>query len=377
MCVIGFFKPFEMIDCSADCCVKSAQFTRPESLHTGLRGITQHLPVIHLLATRIMKKTVIGIDISKRTFDVSFYDGLSHRHVTYSNDDAGYISFAKDIEGTSHCVMEATGVYHLGLAVYLHEHSIAVSVVNPLVIRRFCQMQLSRAKTDKADAMQIALYGWQQKPARWQPDPEAITQMGQLSAVIEQLTVYQTSLRNQLEAFERMPQGDPAMLKWLRREIARQQKVETVQKQKLIALAKSTYGETFAALISIPGIGEHTASLLIMETNGFTAFASPKQLVAYLGLSPRHYQSGSSIKGAAHICKMGKGAIRAKLYVCTWSAVRYNDDCRALYARLLSRGKPPKLALIAVANKLLRQAFAIATHHTVYDKNFQRPKNGN
>jgi len=76
--------------------------------------------------------------------------------------------------------MEATGVYHLHLALYLSERSIAVSVVNPLVIRRFSQMQLRRAKTDKADAQQIALYGWTNEPPLWQPDPEAVTQMGQL-----------------------------------------------------------------------------------------------------------------------------------------------------------------------------------------------------
>ena len=99
----------------------------------------------------------IGIDISKATFDVSFYDGTSHRHERYSNDAAGFALFAQALVHPSHCIMEATGVYHLRLAVYLLEHGIAVSVINPLVIRRFCQMLLKRAKTDKADAKQIAL----------------------------------------------------------------------------------------------------------------------------------------------------------------------------------------------------------------------------
>lgn len=144
----------------------------------------------------------IGIDISKETFDVSFYDGESHRHVCYANTQTGFASFITELSPDSRCVMEATGAYHLGLAVYLHERGIAVSVVNPLVIRRFSQMQLRRAKTDKADAAMIALYGWTNEPALWQPDPAAVTQMGQIYAMIEQIITHETSLHNQIEAFE-------------------------------------------------------------------------------------------------------------------------------------------------------------------------------
>jgi transposase len=314
----------------------------------------------------------IGVDISKNTFDVSFYNGQAHRHQRYSNTAEGFASFSEAITQPSHCVMEATGVYHLSLAVYLHEHGIAVSVINPLVIKRFCQMHLKRTKTDKADAMQIALYGWQYESPVWKPDPEAITHMGQLSAFLEQAMVYLTVLRNQREAFEHQPHGDPSLLKKLGREIAHQRKLVVTLKKQLIGLAKTTYGEAFDSLLSIVGIGEQTASLLIMETNGFTAFDSPKQLVAYLGLAPRQYESGSSIHGPAHICKMGKSRIRAALYLCALSAARSNAQCRALYVRLVQRGKPPKVALIAVANKLVRQAFAIAKNHTRYDANFQR-----
>jgi transposase len=314
----------------------------------------------------------IGIDISKETFDVSFYDGVSHRHQRYANTAEGFASFIVELSPESHCIMEATGVYHLHLAVYLYEHGIATSVINPLVIRRFCQMQLSRAKTDKADAQQIALYGWQNQPKLWQPDPEAVTRMSQLSAMIEQMAAYHRRLCNQREAFALQPHGDPSLLAVLDEEIARQKKLVQTYRKTLIDLAQTTYGEAFASVVSIPGIGKQTTSLLVMITNGFTAFDSSKQLIAYLGLSPRHYQSGSSIHGKAHICKMGMSHVRSTLYVCSWSAVRHNEACRALYARLLQRGKPAKLALVAVANKLVKQAFAIATNHTSYDEHFQR-----
>jgi transposase len=314
----------------------------------------------------------IGIDISKETFDVSFYDGVSHRHQQYANTKAGFASFGSDLSAESRCVMEATGVYHLHLAVYLSECGVAVSVVNPLVIRRFMQMQLRRAKTDKADAQQIALYGWTHQPALWQPDPEAVTQMGQLYSLIEGIATYETSLKNRREAFRCQPHGDPKLLKKLDREIMRQKKMGEEYLQQLIDLAKTTYGEAFESVVSIPGIGKKTASLLVMVTNGFTTFDSSKQLIAYLGMSPRHYQSGSSVHGQAHICKMGMHRLRSTLYVCAWSAVRHNRACKELFVRLLQRGKPGKLAMVAVANKLVKQAFAIAKNHTCYDQNFQR-----
>ena len=198
----------------------------------------------------------IGIDISKETFDVSFYDGVSHRHEQYANTETGFASFGSDLSAESRCVMEATGVYHLHLAMYLYERGIAVSVVNPLVIRRFTQMQLRRAKTDKADAQQIALYGRTNEPALWRPDPEAVTQMGQVYALIEGITTYETSLRNRREAFRRQPHGDPKLLKKLENEIVRQQKMGAGYVDQLIHLAQTTYGEAFASVVSIPGIGK-------------------------------------------------------------------------------------------------------------------------
>ena len=140
--------------------------------------------------------------------------------------------------------------------------------------------------------------------------------------------------------------------------------------KKMETLTKEHEGELLTNLVSIPGIGKKTAIVLIVLSNGFKKFSNYKQLSAYIGLSPRIYESGTSVKGKAKICKMGMSSIRAMLYVCAWSACRYNKRCRELYERLLAKGKAKPLALIAVANKLLKQAFAIATHKTEYDENY-------
>ena len=92
--------------------------------------------------------------------------------------------------------------------------------------------------------------------------------------------------------------------------------------------------------------------------------------VVIFGLSPRIVQSGSSVKGRGSICKMGMGHMRMLLYMCVRSAKKYNKSCRELYERLLAKGKAKKLALIAVANKLVKQVFAIVKNKSKYVENF-------
>jgi len=125
----------------------------------------------------------------------------------------------------------------------------------------------------------------------------------------------------------------------------------------------------FNQLKSIPGMGSKTSLLLIVISGGFSKFNNHKQLASYVGISPRIFESGTSVKGKSKICKMGMSKIRALLYMCAWSAKRCNETCKALYDRLVEKGKSKKLALIAVVNKLLKQAFAIATKKILFSEN--------
>ncbi len=135
-------------------------------------------------------------------------------------------------------------------------------------------------------------------------------------------------------------------------------------------IAELHYAEMLANLQSIPGLGKKTAMMLIVLSGGFSRFDDYRKLSSYLGLCPRIFESGSSVKGKARICKMGMSRIRAMLYICSWSAKRCNKACRELYQRLIAKGKAGKMALIAVVNKLLKQAFAIATQKTKYNENY-------
>ena len=121
---------------------------------------------------------------------------------------------------------------------------------------------------------------------------------------------------------------------------------------------------------SIPGLGDKTAALLIVLTEGFTKFENAGQLCNYAGITPTIRRSGSSVRGRSRISKAGNRKLRNLLFLCSFSACKYNKACRAIYERIVAKGKSKKLALIAVCNKLLKQAFAIAKSGMPYDENY-------
>jgi transposase len=315
-------------------------------------------------------KKIAGIDVSKKFFDVCFgLEGATSVR-RFSNDLMGFKELRSLVCTDTHCVMEATGPYYLRLAFFLHEQGLKVSVVNPLIIRRFSQMRLSRAKTDKADARLIAAYGLKEEPAGWEPPQGYVVQLQQLQALSDQLQKHYRALSNQLEAFEASGLLEKELGRLISRELKHtEDQVARIDKQ-MQEIVNSYHGEMMDKLTSIPGLGKKTALSLIVLSAGFKKFSNYRQLSAYVGLSPRIYESGTSVRGRSGICKMGMSRIRALLYVCSWSAKRCNAACKELYDRLVTNGKSKRLALIAVANKLIKQAFAIATSNVAYDKNY-------
>lgn len=311
----------------------------------------------------------VGIDISKLTFDVALnYDG-KYRHYKFTNDAKGFRQFFKLLDINHCCVMEASGPYYLKLAFYLANQGISVSVINPLVIRRFSQMRLLRAKTDKKDAIMIGEYGRVEKPSLWIKEDDYVLELKQMQAYCEQLNKNRTGLLRQQQAFEVNPFQSKAVLKSSSQQIkAIEKQLDYIEKQ-MHALIQKHHQEQYKQLKTIPGIGPKTALGLIVLSGGFTKFDNAKQLCSYVGLSPRIFESGTSVKGRSRICKMGMSRIRAMLYVCAWSAKKINKACRELFDRLVEKGKAKKLALIAVANKLLKQAFAITKSNKYYDEN--------
>ena len=137
----------------------------------------------------------------------------------------------------------------------------------------------------------------------------------------------------------------------------------------MLLLSKEEYGNTLDHLQSIPGVGPKTSMMMALITDNFKKFDNYKQLIAYIGFSPRVYQSGTSVRGKGHICKMGKSQLRKLLYLCSWTAKKYNKSCREMYTRLKACGKPERVIKIAIANKLIKQIFAIGKSNQIYKEN--------
>jgi transposase len=308
---------------------------------------------------------IIGIDISKAWFDC--FCSMRATHKRFKNTAAGWKQVAEWAQADAHVVMEASGPYYLGLASWLHARGFTVSVVNPLVIRRYGQMTLSRTKTDAKDALLIAEYGRDQHPEPWNP-PSAVCQaLRQLMSLREGLLRQQAIITGQTEAFSQCP-ADPLVMELLgeQRERVRQgiQRVD----RRLQALATEHYQAQLEALLTIPGIGPKTAIMLLAITDGFRRFDSARKLASYVGICPRVWQSGSSVKGRGSICKLGCAPLRKLLYMCSWTAKRCNPACKQLYQRLAGKGKPEKVIKVAIAHKLLRQAFAVGKNQEPFDK---------
>ncbi|MFD2284960.1 IS110 family transposase [Pedobacter petrophilus] len=303
---------------------------------------------------------VTGIDCSKDYFDIAVLK--DHKVVfekRFSNDSIGFGEALGHVLG-SHIAMEATGPYYFQLARFFHEQGQSVSVVNPLVVRRFSQMQLSRTKTDKKDAVLIAKFTALTRPKEWVMPSKEILHIRNLESYLEGLKARRRMLYNQLHAFEAAATIDAKLNEEITTELEQYDKKILEKEKEIENLIAKSYARLSQNLRSIPGIGPRSASLLIILTDGFKMFENHKRLISYFGLAPRIYESGTSIKGKNHICKMGMGQVRKVLYMAATSAIRCNKACKELYERLRAKGKPHKVALIAAVNKLIKQSFAIA-----------------
>ena len=312
---------------------------------------------------------IIGIDISKEKFDACFsIQPCGYSSKTYTYDAEGVKSFLQEVPTDCICVMEATGVYHLRLAYALNKVGVFVSVVNPLSVKNFSRAVMCRTKTDKADARQLVDYARRMELAEWRPTSGNYIRIQQIYRSIELFLANITQTENQLEAIDNSPVADTRLCRMLRKHIKTLHKqIALLEKQieELIAEDDETVVEHIS---SVPGVGKKTAIALLTATKGMHGFDDYRQVSSYFGLCPRIYDSGKSVHGKAHICKMGMGWIRKLLYMCAVSAARYNRACASLYERLRQKGKAVKIALIAVANKLLKQIFAIVKNNCAYNE---------
>ena len=317
----------------------------------------------------------VGIDVSKSTFVVAYSSAKTSKTATFKTTTKGIYEFIKTISVSEHhCVLEATGNYSALLVYMLSESGFIVSLENPLKIKSFSRVMLSVVKTDEIDARLIALYGEKMQPAPYKLRSKTILVLKQKRTVLRQLKKQLVATRNLKGSMEVLPVFDSKCKKTIEKTIEFLEKQIKNMEEELASLAQNEFKKQMDLLTSIKGIGVTLATALIITTGGFTYFDNAKQLTRFLGLSPTYQQSGTSVNIKGHINRNGDPTLRSQLYVAAFSSLRCNAECKACFDRLRSNGKPGKVALIAVANKLVRQAFAVVTQEKSYIDGFKSVK---
>ena len=309
-----------------------------------------------------------GIDISKDVFDVM---DMKNNHYQFLNNSIGFKDFAKILDENSHCVMEATAYYYSQLAYFLVDKNIKVSVENPIAVKRFIQMKLSKIKTDKSDAKMICLYAQNVDLKLWTGNSKNQIECLQITRLLNVYIKQSTALKNKIHGEQALGNPSPAVVRSLNRNLKQNKNEQLVLEKKLTELVKQEHQQLLTLLESIPGLGRKTSIMLIIITDGFNRFDSASGLCSFSGLTPIIRKSGTSVNGKPRISKMGNQRLRNLLFMCSFTACIHNKACKDIFDRITNKGKCKKLALMAVCNKLIKQAFAVAKSGIPYDENYR------
>jgi len=305
---------------------------------------------------------ILGIDVSKNTLDASLSSRNRVRARSVANSSDGWRDLLDWLTSEKirrvHACMESTGRYSLGIACALYEAGHIVSIVNPAQIRDFARTKLGRNKTDGVDAAHIREYCELFKPKPWAPPSAAHRRLGELQTIRAGIVAGLTEWKNRKSS---------GMIDSVAQSLANVTISHFTSQLRAVdeAIAQTIDNDSGLRrkrdlLLSINGVGETLAGVVMAELPGPDELRSSAEVVAYAGLNPRQHQSGTSIDRATRISKIGNAVLRAALYMPAMSAMRYNPAIVALVGRLKSRGRlKPKQILVAAMRKLLVLCFGV------------------
>lgn len=257
-------------------------------------------------------------------------------------------------------VFEATGVYDLGLREALRAADIRFARINPARARDFARASGQLAKTDPIDARMLAAFARAMRPATEQVSTPARNALARLAKRRDQLVLMRAQEKNR-----RSEAGDRAMVERICRLIEVLDREVTEIEADISALIKAEPEISHDAQLmrSLPGVGPVACMQLIAQMPEL-GHVGPKQAAALAGLAPFNVDSGA-YRGKRKI-RGGRKRVRNALYMAALNAVRRADRFKVFYAKLRKAGKPAKLALIAVARKLLTILNAIMRDRKAY-----------
>jgi transposase len=315
---------------------------------------------------------ILGIDISKKTFDATLLDDTGSRHHhQFLNTEAGFVSLQTWLTThavtTLHACMEATNIYWEDLAETLSQAGYQVSVVNPARTKGFALSQLKRNKTDKVDSAVIAEFCERLQPRLWTPPRPEQRQLRDFVRHLEVLKKTRTQHLNRLSTCRNpvVQQSFQTLVDTLNAQIiAIEAQIEQLFTTYPALQAQRT------CLVSIQGIGKLTAAKMLGEMYDLEHYESAPAAAADAGATPAHHESGTSVRRRPRLSKVGKASLRGALYWPAITAMQHNPVVCELKARLAKRGKPFKVILGAAIRKLLHLAYGVLKHQRPFDPEY-------
>jgi transposase len=312
----------------------------------------------------------IGIDVSADEFTVSVGRESweeAERGESFENTAEGLEGFLVWLRekgygaGRSVACMEATGVYGQGLAYFLAAHKYRVAVEPPLRVKR--AFPTHGHKNDVTDSAHLAEYACRffDELHMWEPEDKVLKQVRALLKTREQLTKSATMHQNALKALrrevvrtpmaERMYEGLIKELRGLIKEID--------EEIRGLIEGHPFFRQRFRALLSVPGVGMQLASYVLVVTRGGKRETNARELASYLGICPYEHSSGTSVYRRPHSRRNGSGSIRKLLCLAAMSLRTHDSEFKEYFLRKTLRGKPGRLVINNISNKLLRIICAV------------------
>lgn len=325
----------------------------------------------------------VGIDMSATTFTASVGTAPWQLVVDASDFDNHPDGFALFLawlsehdflpDATILC-MEATGVYGEALTYFITAHQYRIAVEPPLKVKR--AFMPHGHKNDRVDSQQIAEYAVRffDELRFWQPRDEILEKIKVILSTREQFTVQMTMHKNALHALERKVLLIPFALELHRKSIQQiKSKIKQIDAEiRRLIDQDPKYGQMIRLLLSVPGVGFLLAShmLLIME-NAPNQVINPKQIAAFIGISPYEHRSGTSVYKPSSSRHYGPSSARKLLYLASLSMRTHNPTFKKYFLRKVAEGKPNKVVLNNIANKLVKLMCAVIASHKPFISNYR------
>lgn len=315
-----------------------------------------------------------GVEVSAQQLVVAANWGQQQvRLRQFANTAGGHRALVRALQrrgGVVRVVLEATGLYGLDVALALSaEPGLEVMVANPRAVRHFAQALMQRSKNDRLDAMVLREFALRMPFTRWARPSAPGLQVWAMARRLEALTAVCTAEKNRAHAAG-VSQSIPVVV---RQDIARslrfhQRAIQRLRQQALACIAaEEQLRKRFRLLCSIPGVGQASAIQILAELLLLPADRDVRQWIAYAGLDPREYLSGTSVRKRTRISRVGNRHLRHALFMPALVASRREPHLRGFYEHLLARGKSKRQALTAVARKLLHAMYGMFRSGQPYD----------